>query len=296
VTNPARSAPAGWKPGFRPDIEGLRGVAVCLVVAYHATPRRFHGGFLGMDVFFVISGYLITGLLVREIEDTGRLSFAGFYARRVRRLLPVSALVLLTTALACSVFLSPIQQSRLRESASHTALYISNFWFLRQSTDYFAPAIGNDPFLHTWSLAVEEQFYLVWPALILLALRGRNPRRTLFAVMVAIGAASLALCVWLTRTLQPWAFFSPFTRGWEFAVGGIALLLAPWELRIPPALRSLASWLGLAAIVAAAAVLRGEAGWSGWLAVIPVLGTAAILLCRVPRFGAAGILELPVSQ
>jgi peptidoglycan/LPS O-acetylase OafA/YrhL len=299
--NLALATRAGAEPGvrpdrFRPDIEGLRGLAVCLVVAYHAAPRRLHGGFLGVDVFFVISGYLITGLLVREIEETGSLSFAGFYARRARRLLPVSALVLLSTVLACSLFLSPIQQSRLRESASHTALYVSNFWFLRQSTDYFAPAIGNDPFLHTWSLAVEEQFYLVWPALILLALRGRSPRRTLFAVMIAIGAVSLASCVWLTRFFQPWAFFSPFTRGWEFAAGGIALLMAPWELRVPPALRSLASWLGLAAIVAAAAMLRGEAGWPSWFAVIPVLGTATILLCRVPRFGAASILELPVSQ
>ena len=154
------------KGTYRPDIEGLRGVAVCLVVAYHASPRRFHGGFIGVDVFFVLSGYLITGLLVREITETGRLSLAGFYARRARRLLPASALVFLGTILACSLFLSPVQQYHLGDSGSHTALYISNFWFLRQATNYFAPAIGNNPFLHTWSLAVEEQFYLVWPAII----------------------------------------------------------------------------------------------------------------------------------
>ena len=282
--------------GYRPDIEGLRGVAVFLVVAYHSSPRRFHGGFIGVDVFFVISGYLITGLLVREIEKTGRLSLAGFYARRARRLLPASALVFLATILACVLFLSPLQQYRLGDSGSHTALYIGNFWFLRQATDYFAPTIANNPFLHTWSLAVEEQFYLIWPAMVLLGLRGRRPRETLLVMMILIAAGSLAVSVGFTSRGGPWAFFSPPARVWEFAIGGIALLLTPFELRISRALRVLASWLGLTAILAAAVLLQGQAGWPGWRALIPVLGTVAILLCRVPNIGAAKILELPVSQ
>jgi peptidoglycan/LPS O-acetylase OafA/YrhL len=265
------------KVSYRPDIEGLRGVAVCLVIAFHSSPKRFHGGFIGVDVFFVLSGYLITGLLVREIEYTGRLSLTGFYARRARRLLPAAALVLLVTLLACSLFLSPLQQYRLGSSGSNTALYFSNFWFLGQSIDYFAPGIGNNPFLHTWSLAVEEQFYLVWPALVLLGMHGRRPRRTLLVIMVLIASGSLALSVWFTKTLPPWAFFSPAARAWEFAIGGIALLLAPQEVRVSRLIRAAASWLGLAAILAAAALVKGQSGWPGWHALIPVLGTAAIL-------------------
>jgi len=286
----------GTKLGYRPDIEGLRGLAVCLVVAFHSSEKWFHGGFIGVDVFFVISGYLITGLLVREIEETGRLSFAGFYARRARRLLPASALVLLATILACNLLLSPSQQYRLGESASRTALYISNFWFLRQSTDYFAPAIASNPFLHTWSLAVEEQFYLVWPALVLLGLRGRRPRRTLLAIMVLIAAASLVVCLRFTGTLGPWTFFSPFARAWEFAIGGITLLLTTREVRVSGALGVLSSWLGLAAILVTAMLAQGEHGWPDWQSLILVLGTAAILYFRVPHAGAARILELPVAQ
>ncbi|MGD0632000.1 MAG: acyltransferase family protein [Terracidiphilus sp.] len=282
--------------GYRPDIEGLRGLAVVLVVAYHATPRRFHGGFIGVDVFFVISGYLITGLLVREIEKTGRLSLAGFYARRARRLLPSSALVFLFTIVACALFLSPLQQYRLGTSGAYTALYASNFWFLHQSTDYFAPAIATNPFLHTWSLAVEEQFYLVWPAIVLLGMRGLRSRRTLLAVMILITAASLAVCVWFSTRLAPVAFFSPFARAWEFSIGGIALLMAPFESRIPSALRAVGSWLGIAAILASATLLQDQVGWRGWHALLPVLGTAAILLGRAPRSGAAILLELSPVQ
>jgi peptidoglycan/LPS O-acetylase OafA/YrhL len=288
--------PIDPKRDYRSDIEGLRGVAVFLVVVYHAAPSLLQGGFIGVDVFFVISGYLITGLLVREIEKSGKLSFAGFYARRARRLLPASALVLLATVLACSLLLSPLQQYRLGASGSHTALYISNFWFLRQSTDYFAPGIARNPFLHTWSLAVEEQFYLIWPAVVLFGLRGRSPRRTLLAIMMLIVAGSLAVSVWSTKALGPWAFFSPFARAWEFAMGGVALLLVPLEPRVSNAVRALASWFGLAAILGAAALLRGQAGWPGWLALIPVLATAFILNGRVPRLGAAKLLELPVAQ
>jgi peptidoglycan/LPS O-acetylase OafA/YrhL len=283
-------------PDYRPDIEGLRGLAVALVVAYHATPRRFHGGFIGVDVFFVISGYLITGLLLREIEETGHLSFVGFYARRARRLLPASALALLCTIVACSLFLSPLQQFRLGDSGTYTALYISNFWFLHQSTDYFAPAIATNPFLHTWSLAVEEQFYVVWPAIVLLGMRGLRSRRGLLAVMVFITLASLAVSVWFSERLAPVAFFSPFARAWEFSIGGIALLLAPFESRVPAVLRAVGSWLGLAAIMVAAVLLKDQVGWRGWHALLPVLGTVAILNGRAHQVSAAWVLELPFMQ
>jgi peptidoglycan/LPS O-acetylase OafA/YrhL len=233
---------------------------------------------------------------LREIEQTGRLSFAGFYARRARRLLPASALVFLATVLACSLFLSPLQQYRLGDSGAYTALYISNFWFLHQSTDYFAPAIATNPFLHTWSLAVEEQFYLVWPAIVLLGMRGMRSRKALLAVMIFITVASLAVSVWFSDRVAPVAFFSPFARAWEFSIGGIVLLLSPLQSRVSPVLKAVASWLGFAAILAAAAILQDRIGWKGWHVMLPVLGTAAILHSRVPRFGATWFLELPFMQ
>ncbi len=281
---------------YRPDIEGLRGLAVAAVVAFHASPRRISGGFIGVDVFFVISGYLITGILLREIEQTGSLSFANFYARRARRLLPSSALVFLVTLLACSLFFSPLQQFRLGDSATWVALYACNFWFLHQATDYFAPAIATNPFLHTWSLAVEEQFYLVWPAIVLVGMRLLRTRKGLLALMIVITAASLAASVWYSTRLAPFAFFSPFTRAWEFAIGGISLLLAPMERRVGTTLRTAASWLGLAAIIGSAAVLHDRVGWRGWHALLPVLGTSALLHGRTPQFSAARFLELPFMQ
>jgi peptidoglycan/LPS O-acetylase OafA/YrhL len=189
-----------------------------------------------------------------------------------------------------------VEQFGLGASGSRTALYVSNFWFLGRAVDYFAPNIGPNPFLHTWSLAVEEQFYLVWPAIVLLGLRGRHPRRTLCGAMILIAAGSLAVCVWFTRINQPWAFFSPSARAWEFAAGGIAFLLSRYELRVPRMLRAFASWLGIAAMVATAALLRGEVDFPGWRALIPVLGTVAVLNGRVPDIGAARFLELPFLQ
>jgi peptidoglycan/LPS O-acetylase OafA/YrhL len=280
---------------YRADIEGLRGLAVSLVVLYHSTPRRFPGGFTGVDVFFVISGFLITGLLLRERQETGDISLAGFYARRARRLLPASAVMFLGTLLACAVFLSPLQQYHLRDSMVHTALYIGNFWFLRRS-DYFSPDIGRNPFLHTWSLAVEEQFYLVWPLLVALCFRGLRSRRNLGMAVAAITGVSLALSVWFAKVYAPWGFFSPVSRAWEFAIGAMACVAAPWAMRVPAGVRASASWCGLAALVGPGFLLQGAGGWPGWRALLPVLATSAILLGTAPGIGASRLLELPVSQ
>jgi peptidoglycan/LPS O-acetylase OafA/YrhL len=156
---------------FRPDIEGLRGLAVLLVVLYHVGVPMFGGGFIGVDVFFVLSGYLITGLIVREIETSGRLDLLHFYARRARRLLPASALMLLIISAATAILLSPPEQVNLARSARATAAYLSNLWFTGEASNYFAPGIETNPLLHTWSLAVEEQFYAFWPLLVLFGLR-----------------------------------------------------------------------------------------------------------------------------
>ncbi len=151
---------------FRPDIEGLRGIAVLLVVAFHAHIQLWRGGFLGVDIFFVLSGYLITALLLQELESSGTLNLVGFYARRARRLLPAAAVVVVFVVVAGIFLLSPIEQIRYSKTALATTLYSSNLWFIHQSSDYFAADTANNPLLHTWSLAVEEQFYFVWPVLV----------------------------------------------------------------------------------------------------------------------------------
>src|SRR3984957_18999238 len=159
---------------FRPDIEGLRSVAVLLVVGCHCGISWCAGGFVGVDVFFVISGYLITGLLAREYFETSRIDFAVFLARRARRLLPAYLVVLALTALAAALFFAPQEIDATAHAGLAGSLYVSNIFFDLASSDYFAPAVQQNPLLHTWSLGVEEQFYLVWPWLILLA--GRSAR------------------------------------------------------------------------------------------------------------------------
>jgi peptidoglycan/LPS O-acetylase OafA/YrhL len=158
--------------GFRPDIEGLRGVAVLIVVLFHASLAGVIGGFVGVDVFFVISGFLITGLLLREHERTGRIAFLAFYARRARRLLPAAVVVLVATLVAALNLAAPLDRPAVGLDGAAAALSIGNIRFALASGDYFANIAGPSPFLHFWSLAVEEQFYLIWPALILLAARG----------------------------------------------------------------------------------------------------------------------------
>src|SRR5262252_318587 len=156
--------------GFRPDIEGLRAIAILLVVAYHADVPGFSGGFIGVDVFFVLSGYLITGLLVREIERTGTLDLPRFYARRARRLLPAMTLMLLCTMIASAVIHSPMEQRGFTSSATATASYMSNLYFMVNTFQYGGLAADLNPLLHTWSLSVEEQFYLVWPLFVMVGM------------------------------------------------------------------------------------------------------------------------------
>lgn len=187
---------------FRPDIEGLRGIAILLVVAYHAGVPWITGGYVGVDVFFVLSGYLITGLLVREIEGTGRLNLIGFYTRRARRLLPALALVLLATVVVGYIVYSPSEQREFARSAVATAAYVGNLYFARLHTDYLGADAQMNPLLHTWSLSVEEQFYVFWPILTWLALRaGRRlgdtgmRRRWLLCAMTVVLLTSFAISV-----------------------------------------------------------------------------------------------------
>ena len=224
----ARAQASPSRP-FRPDIEGLRAVAVVLVVAFHAGFPAVAGGYIGVDVFYVISGFLITGLLVDELERTGSIAFAAFYGRRVRRLLPMALLVLVAVAVGMQFFTPPLFRPEIRLDAISAALYYSNWQFALNSVDYLGLDAAQNPVLHYWSLSVEEQFYLVWPLLLVAAVRlrrrgaGPSARIRLGAVIGIAGVCSLAYSLVATPAHPTIAFFATTTRVWEFAVGaGVA--------------------------------------------------------------------------
>jgi peptidoglycan/LPS O-acetylase OafA/YrhL len=282
--------------GFRRDIEGLRAVAVGLVVLYHAGLPWLSGGYIGVDVFFVISGFLMTALIVREIDSTGRVSLPSFYARRIRRLLPAAALVLVTTLAAAKLLLPPLALPVIKSAGIATALYGSNIWFALDGTDYLAND-GPSPLQHFWSLAVEEQFYLVWPLLLLIAYRRSGRRRVSGRALAVFCATSFLLCVIITTVRQPWAFFSLPTRAWELGVGGLVALSVARGFRLPDTAARVAGWTGLAVVASAAVLFSDTTPFPGYAAAVPVLGTAALLLGGHHRLrGSADALLVPAPM
>lgn len=273
------------RQGFRPEIQGLRAVAVLLVIAYHLYPDRVTGGYVGVDVFFVLSGYLITSHLLREAQATGGVALGRFWARRIRRLLPASLLVLaVATALTWLYIPTSLWEQTLRQIGA-SALYVENWALAADAVDYSAAA--NSPTLvqHYWSLSVEEQFYLLWPLLVLAAvLVARRKARvsTAGAVAVALGsvtALSFVYSVVATADDPAHAYFVTPTRAWEFGVGALVALLghpAWWQGR--SGARLVLGWLGLAAIAGAGLMLDDDTAFPGWIALVPVLGTAAVVL------------------
>lgn len=271
--------------GFRADIQALRAVAVALVVIVHLAPDALPGGFIGVDVFFVISGFLITGHLLREIETTGRIGVTSFWARRIRRLLP-AATVVLAISLVAVILLAPRsvwQRSALEVGAS--ALYVENWFLAATSTDYLAG--DDDPTVaqHYWSLGVEEQFYVVWPLLLLLALalsRARS-RRSVAITLAVVAAVSLAYSVWTTAVDPLPAYFNTGARAWEFAAGGL-LALAPSALtgrRLFPAWGVVAAgWLGYALVLLSAVVYDADTPFPGVAAFVPVTGALLVIASR----------------
>ena len=193
---------------FRPDIEGLRAIAVIFVVLYHAGLPLLQGGFIGVDIFFVVSGYLITTLLTNELSSSGGIHLSRFYARRVRRLLPASTLVVVAVCLTEAILASPLAQYGILKDALATTLYSSNIYFCHLNRGCFFQGTAASPLFHTWSLAVEEQFYLVWPILLLLLTRvGKSVRVTAF-FLALITLVSFAGCVRLTGFNEIAAFFN----------------------------------------------------------------------------------------
>jgi peptidoglycan/LPS O-acetylase OafA/YrhL len=264
--------------GFRTDIQGLRAIAVGLVLLYHAGVPFVPGGYVGVDVFFVISGFLISSHLMESLQRTGRIGFARFYARRALRILPASFTVAALTAIAVLLVYPPLTAERVLRDALSTILYVPNVWFAIQNTDYLADH-SPSPYQHYWSLGIEEQFYLFWPlVLLVIFVVARRHRGALLAAVAAVGAASLAFCLVLTPVQQPMAFFLLPTRAWELIAGAlVGVLLLGRRPPIPPVAAALGGWGGLALIAASAAFFTDETPFPGGAATLPVLGTAAVI-------------------
>jgi peptidoglycan/LPS O-acetylase OafA/YrhL len=311
---PRRADPASVRPAlapdgrFRPDIEGLRAVAVLAVVLFHAGVPGVGGGFVGVDVFFVVSGFLITGLLWREVRATGTVRLTRFYGARARRLLPAGVVVLISTAIAAAVLLTPLQARSVLGDGIASALYVGNYRFALRGTDYLAADIPPSPLQHYWSLGVEEQFYLLWPALIIGAAwlahrwaRRRNvtdgtPSVTPYLLILALVAAvSFTISLAWTNTLPPWAFFSLPSRAWELAVGGLIALTANGWRRVPSMPAAVAGWGGLTLIVLTCTLLGATTAYPGTAAVLPVLGTALVVGagCAADGHGVGRVLSTP---
>ncbi len=291
--SPAPAASLAHSAG-RADVQGLRGVAVLLVVLYHAGVPGLSGGFVGVDVFFVISGFLITGLLAHEALSTGHIAFVRFFARRARRLLPAALFVTIVTTLVALWIFPPMEQREMMSGARAASLYVSNHWLAGRSIDYLAGDGDSNLLLHMWSLAVEEQFYLVWPLVIAIALRLAGPRRWSLLIGVLSAASSLA-CIAMTWHSQPLAFFLMPFRAWQFGAGALVQLAVMREPRIDrPALSNWAGWLGLALVAVSATWLDTSRLYPGWWALMPTLGTAGVLFGLYgSRTGVGRLLSAP---
>lgn len=263
---------------IRRDIEGLRAVAVGVVVLYHAHFLGLRGGFIGVDVFFVVSGFLITSLLLREHAASGRISLPRFYGRRVRRLLPASCLVIVGTVVAGNVWLEPLRLRDLGTDAIASGGFVANIVFAQRGTDYLQSALPPSALQHYWSLAVEEQFYVVWPALLALLLwRGARSTSRAAVGIAVVSIASFVVCILQTSVSQPWAFFGLHARAWELGAGALLAISWPRVVAVSPRLRGPAGWVGIAVIVAACFAIDEAMAFPGILALAPVVGTVLVL-------------------
>lgn len=281
--------------GFRWDVQGIRGIALILVLGAHAEVPFLAGGFVGLEMFYVLSGYLITGLILEEIRRTGSLSLLRFYARRARRLLPLATTVLAVTLVASTLLFGSLRAYGVAQDVVAAALYYSNWHFIASSTDYFrfdGPTVS--PVQHFWSLSFEEQFYVAWPLLVVGALwlgrrAGMRPKALLWTAVGALGGASLGYSVWFSPLDPQVAYFSTLTRVWEIAVGVALALALPRVLRLSRRLSAALAAGGLAVVLWSATAYEPGSAYPGWLALLPTLATAAVIVA-----GTATVASWPV--
>jgi peptidoglycan/LPS O-acetylase OafA/YrhL len=297
--------------GFRPDVEGLRAVAVILVVLFHCG-AWIPGGYVGVDVFFVISGFLITTQLVRELRETGRISLRGFYARRARRILPAATLTTVVTVLVAGLLLPPLAAIRVFGDARAAAVFGANIHFAARDANYFSADLPPSPLQHYWSLSVEEQFYFLWPLLLVISslvwigLRRRSAQNAagrksvarprfpvVIVILAAVAALSFAGSVLQTPQSATVAYYSLATRAWELAAGALVALSLPLAARLEKHVAGILTWTGVACIAAAAAVFGSSTPYPGDAALLPVAGAAAIIFAGAAasrRWGAEAVL------
>jgi peptidoglycan/LPS O-acetylase OafA/YrhL len=288
---------------FRPDIEGLRGFTLLAILGYHAAIPGVGGGFVGPDVFFIISGFVITGQLWHQLNTTGTLPLRSFYGSRARRLLPVAATVIIVTLIASAVLLPPLQARTVLGDGVACALYVGNYWFVFQNVDYFA---GHEPspFEHYWTLGVEEQFYLLWP-LTLLAVAwlvrrvrrrstaetglSKRPFMVVFGLIVVLSFVSSFVETYL---MQAVAYFSLHTRAWDLAIGGMLALTANRWRRLSPHAAWLIGSAGLALLLLACNRFDSTTPYPGSAALVPMIATVMVIGagCALPTHGAGSIL------
>ena len=273
----------GTAPGdrrFRPDVEGLRAVAIVLVVLYHGSLQALSGGYVGVDVFFVISGFVITGVLLRGRSSSHHTSFLSFYGRRARRIIPAATLVIVVTVIATYVVLGALYGNPTAIDARWTAVFLANFHFTATGTNYLTAQEPPSPLLNFWSLAVEEQFYLVYPAFfaVLALLYTRISLRIKLAVgLTVVIVISLIISAAQTNTSPTAAYFSPFARAWELALGALIAVGTAWLLRVPKVVAGIMTWVGLGAIGFSAVVFTANTAYPGTAVVLPVLGAGLVI-------------------
>lgn len=285
-------SPAPRDTRFRDDITGLRTIAILAVVLVHAGVTWLPGGFVGVDVFFVISGFLITAHLLREAEATGRIDLIAFWARRLRRLFPALVAATVATCVIAALIFSPLELRGLAFEGGATVLSVANILFAQQATDDFGHDVQQSPLLHMWSLGAEEQFHLALPIVVLIvafaARRLRMKLRTVLAVaLVAVFVVSLAASVYVTDNHPFWAFYTLPTRAWEFTVGGL-VALALGSRTMPKSWGSLSVWIGLGLIASSCLFIQASDAFPGLIAAVPVVGSALII--------AGGSAEAPPSK
>ncbi len=273
------TTPTAPAADLRHDVQALRAIAVLAVLLYHLWPARLTGGFIGVDVFFVISGFLITSHLVREVDRTGRIRLAAFWARRAKRLLPASLLVLAATAVGIIAVVPRAQWQQFLSEVGAATLYVENWFLAASAVDYHAATDSASPVRHFWTLSAEEQFYILLPLLLLATLwvvRGDadRRRRSIIVVIAAATAISFVYSLWLTATSPSVSYFSTFARAWEFGAGAL-LAFAP--AAGSAAIRRAGPWVGIAIIALGIVGLSGDTPFPGVAALLPVVGTGIVL-------------------